>query len=108
MPQIKNIIKLFDENDKKKLVWIFLSIIAITFLEAASFASIIPVFKTLFLNEIPEQIDTYFTNFLNFIGIKPFGENYSFGASNLKKFIIIVLFFLIFLIKSLILILFSF
>jgi ABC-type bacteriocin/lantibiotic exporter with double-glycine peptidase domain len=108
MPQIKNIIKLFDKNDKKKLVWIFLSIIAITFLEAASFASVIPVFKTLFLNEIPGQIDTYFTNFLNFIGIKPFGEDYSFGASSLKKFIIIVLFFLIFLIKSLILILFSY
>jgi ABC-type bacteriocin/lantibiotic exporter with double-glycine peptidase domain len=108
MFKIKYITQLFDQSDKKKIAWIFLAIIIITFLEAASFASVIPVFKTIFLNEIPIQIDNYFTNFLNFIGVKPFGEDYSYGLSNLKKFLIIVSFFLIFLIKAIILILFSF
>jgi len=108
MLEIKNIIKLFDEKDKKKIVWIFLAIIVTTLLEAVSFAAVIPVFKVLFLNQIPEQIDYLFTNFLNFIEIKPFGENYSLGASSLKKFIIIILFILIFLIKSVVLILFSY
>jgi ATP-binding cassette, subfamily B, bacterial PglK len=108
MLEIKNIIKLFDEKDKKKIVWIFAVIIVTTLLEAVSFAAVIPVFKVLFLDQIPEQIDYLFTNFLNFIEIKPFGENYSLGASNLKKFIIIILFIFIFLIKSLVLILFSY
>lgn len=108
MLEIKNTIKLFDEKDKKKIVWIFLAIIVTTLLEAVSFAAVIPVFKVLFLNQIPEQIDYLFTNFLNFIEIKPFGENYSLGASSLKKFIIIILFILIFLIKSVVLILFSY
>lgn len=108
MLEIKNIIKLFDKKDKKKIVWIFAVIIVTTFLEAVSFAAVIPVFKVLFLDQIPEQIDYLFTNFLNFIEIKPFGENYSLGASNLKKFIIIILFIFIFLTKSLVLILFSY
>jgi ATP-binding cassette subfamily B protein len=108
MLEIKNIIKLFDKKDKKKIVWIFAVIIITTFLEAVSFAAVIPVFKVLFLDQIPEQIDYLFTNFLNFIEIKPFGENYSLGASNLKKFIIIILFIFIFLTKSFVLILFSY
>ena len=108
MSLIKDIISLFDQKDRIKLLWIFFIIIAITFFEAISFAAVIPVFKTVFLNEIPSFIDNYFTNFLNLIEIRPFNTDYKLGTSSLKKFIIIIVFILIFLIKSIILILFTY
>ncbi len=108
MSLIKDIISLFDQKDRIKLLWIFFIIIAITFFEAISFAAVIPVFKTVFLNEIPSFIDNYFTNFLNLIEIRPFNTDYKLGTSSLKKFIIIIVFILIFLIKSVILILFTY
>jgi ABC-type bacteriocin/lantibiotic exporter with double-glycine peptidase domain len=104
----KKILSLFTADDRKKLIWIFFTIIAITFLEAISFASVIPVFKTIFLNDIPQSADLLFTNFLNDIGVKPFGNDYSLGNSNLKKIIILLIFISIFLLKTVVLIFFSY
>jgi ATP-binding cassette, subfamily B, bacterial PglK len=105
---VKNILSLFGKKERIKLFWIFLIIIAVTFLEAISFASVIPVFKTIFLNEIPDKIDAIFTNLLNTIGISPFGYDYPLGSSSLKKFIILIIFIFIFLTKTIILIFFSY
>jgi len=103
-----NILNLFNQEEKKKILLIFFIIIAFIFLEAISFASVIPVFKTIFLDEIPSEIDQIFTYFLNFFNIKPFGNDYSLGNSNFKKFLIVFFFVLIFLIKTLILFYFSY
>lgn len=108
MYKFKNIINLFNQEEKKKLLLIFFIIITFIFFEAISFASVIPVFKTIFLDEIPAEIDVMFTYFLNFLNIKPYGLDYSLGNSNSKKFLIVVFFVLIFLIKTLILIYFSY
>jgi len=108
MYKLINILNLFNQEEKKKILLIFFIIIAFIFLEAISFASVIPVFKTIFLDEIPSEIDQIFTYFLNFFNIKPFGNDYSLGNSNFKKFLIVFFFVLIFLIKTLILVYFSY
>ena len=108
MYKFKNIFNLFNQDEKKRLLLIFFIIITFIFLEAISFASVIPVFKTIFLDEIPTEIDKIFTYFLNFLNVKPYGIDYSLGNSNSKKFLIVVLFLLIFLIKTLTLIFFSY
>ena len=108
MYKFKNIFNLFNQDERKKLLLIFFIIITFIFFEAISFASVIPVFKTIFLDEIPAEIDVMFTYFLNFLNIKPYGLDYSLGNSNSKKFLIVVFFVLIFFIKTLILIYFSY
>ena len=108
MYKFKNIFNLFNQDEKKRLLLIFFIIITFIFLEAISFASVIPVFKTIFLDEIPTEIDKIFTYFLNFLNVKPYGIDYSLGNSNSKKFLIVILFLLIFLIKTLTLIFFSY
>jgi ABC-type bacteriocin/lantibiotic exporter with double-glycine peptidase domain len=108
MYKLINILNLFNQEEKKKILLIFFIIITFIFLEAISFASVIPVFKTIFLDEIPSEIDQIFTYFLNFFNIKPFGSDYSLGNSNFKKFLIVFFFVLIFLIKTLILVYFSY